>query len=140
MHVAPLWLGLLPVVCWVLSDIVRIVLSRTEVGGFVYLDDILLVARRQVVRRGEAQVVRKMTKASFLISLKSICEVARSLDFVGKIFDSARGVVSHRNGLLVGILGLWIFAVLQQFSLRHMSRLLGRLEWVLRPKQLGYLR
>ena len=41
--------------------------------------------------------------------------------------------MGNRQGLLVGILGLWAFAVIELFDSVLMSRLLGRLEWALRP-------
>ena len=41
--------------------------------------------------------------------------------------------MGNKQGLLVGILGLWVLAVIGPFDSPLMSRLLGRLEWALRP-------
>ena len=41
--------------------------------------------------------------------------------------------MGNKQGLLVGILGLWVLAVIGPFDSLLMSRLLGRLEWALRP-------
>ena len=108
-------------------------LSRLESDGFVYLDDILLVARRSKVGRDAFLVAQKPEKAAFLISPKSVMEPTRSIDFIGKWFDSTTGNISNRQGLIVGIIGLWSLAVLRPSNERLMSRLLGRLEWALRP-------
>ena len=49
---------------------------------------------------------------------------------LGKWFASS---ISDRQGLIVGIIGLWSLPVLRPSNERLMSRLLGRLEWALRP-------
>ena len=123
-----------PAVCQKLvSGIVRGVLARLQTDGFVYLDDILLVARQSKVKRGACCVAKKLRRAGFLISPKSVCEPTQRLNFIGKWFDTKKGNVGNRQGLLVGILGLWVLAVIGPFESVLMSRLLGRLEWALRP-------
>ena len=99
----------------------------------MYLDDILLVAKRSQVRRGARWVAQKLRRAGFLISPKLACEPTQRLDFIGKWFDTEKGSVGNRQGLLVGILGLWVLAVIGPFDSPLMSRLLGQLEWALRP-------
>ena len=71
--------------------------------GFVYLDDIPLVAKKPKVRRGARCVARKLVKAGFLISPKSVCEPTQQLDFIGKWFDTEKGCMGNNQGLLVGI-------------------------------------
>ena len=74
-----------PVICQKLvAGIVNGVLSRLQVEGFVYLDDILLVAKKPKARRGVWCVARKLVKAGFLISPKFVCEPTQQLDFIGK--------------------------------------------------------
>ena len=77
------------VVCQKLvSGIVRGVLARLQVDGFVYLDDILLVARRSKVKRGACCVAQKLRRAGFLISPispKSVCEPTQRLDFIHSV-------------------------------------------------------
>ena len=74
-----------PVICQKLvAGIVNGVLSRLQVEGFVYLDDILVVAKKPKVRRGARCVARKLVKVGFLISPKSMCEPTQRSDFVGK--------------------------------------------------------
>ena len=114
------------------ARIVNGVLSRLQVEGFVYLDDILLVAKKPKFRQGTRCVARKLVKASF-ISPKSVCEPTQQLDFIGKWFDTEKGCMGNKQGLLVGILGLWVLAVVGPFEALLMSRLLGRLERALRP-------
>ena len=80
-----------PVVCQKLvSGIASGALSKLESEGFVYLDNILLVARRKRVGRDAVFVAQKLKKADFLISPKLVVEPTQRLDFIGKWFDSAR--------------------------------------------------
>ena len=95
-----------PVVCQKLvSGIVKGALARLQSEGFVYLDDILLVARKPKVGRDTRNVARILHRASFMISPKSVFEPTQRLDFIGKWFNTAEGRMGNRQGLLVGILG-----------------------------------
>ena len=109
------------------------VLARLQKDGFVYLDDILLVARRSKVKRGAHCVAQNLRRVGFLISPKFVCEPTQRLDFIGKWFDNEKEKMGNKRGLLVGILGLWVLAVVGPFDSLLMSRLLGRLERALRP-------
>ena len=60
-------------------------------------------------------------------------EPARDLDFVGKLFDLKRGTLENRSGMLRGLVQLWLLLVLGLLNRKGMERLLGRLEWALRP-------
>ena len=108
-------------------------LSRLEFDGFVYLDDTLLVARHSEVGRDAFLVAPKLRKGGFLISPKLVMEPTQRINFIGKWFDSATGSISNRQGLIVGIIGLWSLAVLRPSDEKLMSRMLGRLKWALRP-------
>ena len=55
------------------------------------------------------------------------------LDFIRKWFDTEKGKMGNRRGLLVGILGLWVLTIVGPFDTLLMSRLLGHLEWALQP-------
>ena len=115
------------------SGIVKGVLARLQSERFVYVDDIFLVARKSKVGRDTHCVARRLRQAGFLISPKSVFEPTQQLDFIGKWFDTAEGRMGNSQGLLVGILGLWVLAIVSPFDRALMSRLLGRLEWALRP-------
>ena len=118
-----------PVVCQKLVlGIVRGVLARLQTDGFVYFDVILLVARRSTVQRGARCVAQKLRRAGFLINPKFVCEPTQRLDFIGKWFATEKGNVGNRQGLLVGILGLWALVVIGPFESLLMSRLLGCVE------------
>ena len=52
--------------------IVHCVLARLQTDGFVYLDNILLIARRSQVKRGARCVAQKLRRAGCLISPKSV--------------------------------------------------------------------
>ena len=73
------------------AGIVYGVLSRLQVEGFVYLDDILLVAKKRKVQQGARCVARKLVKAGFLISPKSVC-----VDATVRLHCN---VVGHKNGI-----------------------------------------
>ena len=95
----------------------------------MYLDDIPC----SQVRRGARCVAQKLRRAGFLIRPKSVCQLAQRLDFIGKWFDTQKGSVGNIPGLLVGILGLWVLAVIGPSDSLLMSHLLGRSDWALRP-------
>ena len=95
---------------------------------FVYLDDILIVGTRFV-----RKAVRRAKHVGFIISPKSVTEPSRSLDFVGRVFVLSSGTVENHPGMLRGLVSLWLLLVLGLLDRKGMERLLGRLEWALRP-------
>ena len=64
---------------------------------------------------------------------KSVKEPACDLDFVAKVFDLKRGTLENRSGMLRGLVRLWLLLVLGLLNRKAMERLVGRLEWALRP-------
>ena len=95
------------VVCQKLvSRIVHGALSKLESDGFVYLDDVLLVARRRRVDRDAFPVAQKLGKAGFLKSPNLVMEPTQRIDFIGKWFGFAAGSISNRQGLIVGTIDL----------------------------------
>ena len=103
----PFWSAYSPVVCQKLvSGIVHGALSKLESDGFVYLDDVLLVARCRRMGGDAFLVARKLRKEGFLTSPKSAMEPTQRIDFTGKWFASAASSISNRQGLIVGIIGL----------------------------------
>ena len=68
-----------------------------------------------------------------MISHESVTEPVRDLDFGGKVFDLKRGTLENRPGMLRGLVRLWLLLVLGLLNRKGMERLLGFLEWALRP-------
>ena len=79
------------------------------------------------------QAQHRLHRVSFNISPKSKIEPARSLDFVGKASDFRSGTLENRPRMLRGLVRLWLLLVLGLLNRKGMERLLGRLEWALRP-------
>ena len=100
---------------------------------FVYLDDILIVGTRHFVRKAVRRARLRLQSVGFVISPKSETEPARSLDFVGKTFDLSSGTPESRQGMLRGLVRLWLLLVLGLLNRKGMERLPGWLEWALRP-------
>ena len=100
---------------------------------FVYLDDILIVGTRRFVRKAVRRARHRLKRVGFIISPKSVMEPSRQLDFVGKVFDLGSGTLENRPRMLRGLVHLWLLLVLGLLNRKGMERLLGRLEWALRP-------
>ena len=123
-----------PLVCQKLVySVVRPSLWWLLVLFFVYLDDILIVGTRRFVRKAVRPARRRLQRVGFVINGKSVTEPARDLDFVGHAFDLKRGTLENRSGMLRGLVRLWLLLVLGLLNRLGMERLLGRLEWALRP-------
>ena len=100
---------------------------------FVFLDDILIVGIRRFVRKAVRRATHRLQRVGFVISPKSVTEPSLNLDFVGKVFDLSSGTLENRPGILRGLVRLWLLLVLGLLNRKGMERLLGRLEWALRP-------
>ena len=75
----------------------------------------------------------KLQRVGFIVSPKSVMEPSRSLYFVGKVFDLSSGTPENRLGMLRGLVRLWLLLVPGLVNRKCMERLLGWLEWALRP-------
>ena len=93
---------------------------------FVYVDDILFVGRRRLARQAARLAVRRLRRAGFFISHKSMLDQVRQPEFIGKYFDAEKGAVHNKQGLLVGVIALWLLMNLCPYSHKNMSRLSGR--------------
>ena len=62
-----------------------------------------------------------------------MCVPTQRLDLIGTWFDTEKRKSGNIQGLLFGILGLWVLAVVGPFDSLLMPRLLGYLEWAPRP-------
>ena len=100
---------------------------------FVYLDDILIVGTRRFVRKAVRWAKHRLQCVGFVISPKSVTEPSRNLDFVGKVFDLRSGTLKNHPRILRGLVRLWMLLVLGLLNRKGMERLLGGLEWALRP-------
>ena len=99
-------------------------------GGCLYCF-VCLAGRHFNCRNQGAQ--QRLQRVGFVISQKSVTEQADDLHFVGKVFDLKRGTLENRPGMLRGLVRLWLLLVLGLLNRKGMERLLGRLEWALRP-------
>ena len=85
------------------------------------------------MRKAVLRARHRLQRVGFVISQKSVTEPSRNLDFVGKVFDLKRGTLENRPGMLRGLVRLWLLLVLGLLNRKAMERLLGRLEWALKP-------
>ena len=100
---------------------------------FVYLDDILLVGTTRFVRKAVHCAPQRLQRVGLVISQKSVTDLARDLDLVGKVFDLKRGTLENRPGMVRGLIRPWLLLVLGVLNTKGMERFMGRLEWALRP-------
>ena len=125
-----------PVLCHrLVSALVRRALRDLRARGVTYLDDLLVSAvGRCRLRVAARRVSRVLGKAGFLISPKSVIEPVRSLDFIGKQFSAAALTVENKPGIIGGVVALPLLGIVQnRLSARMAARLLGKLEWAVRP-------
>ena len=125
-----------PAICQrLVQAIIRRVLSRHGVRGWVYLDDILISCqRRGRLRRASRDCKVRLRKAGFIVGSKSDTTPTECLGFIGKTLDTRVCTISNSVGALVGAFRAWVRGVgrgkLPTVALR---RLLGKLCWLGRP-------
>ena len=123
-----------PLLCQKLVySVVRTLVWWLPVLFFVYPDDILIVGTRRFVCKAVRRARHRLQRVGFVISPKPVTEPSRNLDFVGKVFDLSSGTLENRPGMLMGLVRLWLLLVLGLLNRKGMERMLGRLEWALRP-------
>ena len=117
------------------SALVRRALRDLRARGVTYLDDFMVSAvGRHRLRVAARRVSRVLGRAGFLISPKSVIEPVRTLDFIGKQFSAAAMTVENKPGVIGGVVALWLLGIVpNMLSARLAARLLGKLEWAVRP-------
>ena len=125
-----------PAICQrLVMAVVRRVLSRRGIQGWVYLDDILLSARRKArLRRAVRDCIALLRRAGFIVGEKSETFPTECISFIGKQIDTKAGTVGNVTGALVGAFRSWVRGVGRgRLPTCAMERLLGKLCWLGRP-------
>ena len=130
-----------PAICQTLvRALVRSALSRVgkAVGWQVYLDDVLLDAkRRHTLIKGGQAVVRKLRPEGFIISTKSELTPSKRLVFVGKFLVSVRKTMQNQPAVLVGAFRMWLCGMGTGLMCAvDLVRFLGRLQCLSKPTAL----
>ena len=114
---------------------VRRVLSRRGVRGWVYLDDILLSAKRKGrLCKAVRDYAALLQRAGFIVGAKSEVSPTESIGFIGKQIDTRASIIGNAVGALVGAFRSWVRGVGRGRLPRcAMERLLGKLCWLGRP-------
>ena len=112
--------------------------AKVPVGHKVYLDDILLDAKRSRSLNIRRQaVVQGLRKAGFIISSKSETRPTKKIAFVRKQFDTLCKCIQNQPTVLAGAFGMWIRVVgTSKISSSDLMRMLGRIQWLARPASL----
>ena len=115
--------------------VVRRVLSLGGIRGWVYLDDILLSARRKArLRRAVRDCKRALRRAGFIVGAKSETTPTESISFIGKHIDTRAGTIGNAVGAMVGAFRAWVRGVGRgRLPSAAMERLLGKLCRLGRP-------
>ena len=125
-----------PVICqWLVYALVRRALRGLRAQGVTYLDDVLVcVIGQNRVGVAARRVGRVLRAAGPLISRKSVLEPVRVLDFIGKQFDAAAMTMENKLGVIGRAVALCLLGIARnRLSSRMAARLLGNLEWAVRP-------
>ena len=99
------------------------------------MDNVLVVAvGRDRVRMAVRRVCRTLRRAGFLVGAKSVVELVRVIDFIGKRFDSAAQTIEIEPGLMGSAIVLWLLGLVRnRLSELTVARSLGKLEWAICP-------
>ena len=125
-----------PAICQrLVMAVVRQVVSRRGIRGWVYLDDILLSARRKArLRRAVSDCIALLRRAGFIVGEKSETSPTECISFIGKQIDMKAGTVGNATCALVGAFRSWVRGVGRgRLPTCAMERLLGKLCWLGRP-------
>ena len=125
-----------PAICQrLVMAVVRRVLSRKGIRGWVYLDDILLSARRKGrLPRAVRDCAALLRLAGFIVGEKSETSPTECIGFIGKQIDTRAGTIGNATGALVGAFRSWVRGVGRgRLPTSAMERLLGKLCWLGRP-------
>ena len=111
------------------------VLARRGIRGWVYLDAILLYAKRRVgLRRAVKECITRLWRAGFIVGEKSETAPTERISFIGKSLDTRAGTIGNAVGALVGAFCAWVRGVGRgKLPKAAMERLLGKLCWLGRP-------
>ena len=119
----------------ILGDLLRPHIPR-DVELLHYLDDFVLVsADRPLLHGTTRECVRLLVEKRFIVSDKSTLEPVQHLFVLGKFLDLQRRMVySHRRAWLQ-VLAAWLrLAVSAMPGPKLMEKLLGFLQWHIRPR------
>ena len=99
-----------------------------------YMDDILVVGPiKQHVQEQTDHLVRQFHANKWIVSPKSDLEPKHTITWMGKHLDGLCGTVSTGASYLVGIVVLWLNLCTRGYHCQPLRRLLGKLQWALRP-------
>ena len=99
-----------------------------------YMDDILVVGPdKQHVQHQTDHLIHQFQTHRWVVSAKSDVDPKHTVTWMGKHFDGLRGVVATGTQYLVGVVVLWIKLGTRGYQSTLLQRLLGKLQWALRP-------
>ena len=86
----------------------------------------------------ERRLFDKLRQAGFPISVKGETRPTKRIGFVGKGFDTLRKYIQNQPAVLAGAFRMWIRAVgTGKIAASDLMRLLGRMQWLIRPPSLS---
>ena len=85
------------------------------------------------MRAQTQHLVQYFTQNNWVVSAKSELEPSHHVTWMGKQFDGAEGSVSSDPVYIIGIIMLWLTLATRGYRHKHLHRLLGKLQWALRP-------
>ena len=123
-----------PAICQALvTAVIRRVLGRKGIKGWVYLDNVLLSARRRL-RRGVRECIRRLRAAGFIVGGKSEPSPKEQITFIGKRINTREGTIGNSVGALISAFRTWVRGVGRgRLPSKAMERLLGKVCWLARP-------
>ena len=124
-----------PAICQQLVD--RLVRSalRGRTQSWTYLDNVLGAdAPKKRLRKAMRRVAWKLRRAGFIISLKSVMQPQRDLDFVGKQLRPRSCEMANKPGTLAAALRAWLKAPARgRVRVKTMLSMLGKVNSAVSP-------
>ena len=116
----------------------RVVQGAVPDGVFLvhYLDDfILLSANRMLLSMTTDEVAERIRRAGFLVSFKSTLTPVQVLKALGKVINLKERRIQVQPFVFLQLIVAWIRLATCGYSKRRLDKLLGTLQWHLRPRR-----
>ena len=116
----------------------RVVGDAVPDGVFLvhYLDDfILLSSDKPLLGSTTSRLKDRIVRAGFLVSAKSTLDPVQKLQALGKVVDLKERSIQVQPFVFLQFLVAWLRLATGGYSKRRLDKLLGTLQWHLRPRR-----
>ena len=105
-----------------------------EIIQVQYLDDVLAASvARELLGRHSRDLHDNLQRHNWVVSPKSVLVPTSRLVWMGKELDGESHAIRNSAGYLANTIALWVSLATQGYDRRRLRRLLGKINWMLRP-------